>query len=389
MPEKRRKFTPEFKDEAVKMVIESSRSIAEVAREIHVNEGTLGNWCAKYREANPEEESPLSISERARLRELESEVRELRMRNEFLGKSGGLLRPGVSVSAKYEFIDAQKAHYPVVKMCAWAGVSRSGFYDWADRPASATAQRRERLKAVIEAVFDDSDATYGYRRIHASLGRMGEDASPELVRGLMRELGLVPCQPRPSRPTTTIAGDAAAVPDLLGRDFTAHAPGTKLVSDITYIGTDEGWLYLATVIDCATKACIGYAMADHMRTSLVVEALDMAARNYTLESQCVIHSDRGTQYMSDEFARAASRLDLRRSVGRTGICFDNALAESFNAAVKVERVNRVTYPTRDEARKDVARYIEFRYNRLRLHSALGYRTPQEVHDEYCNQQQAA
>ena len=294
------------------------------------------------------------------------------------------------MNAKYEFIDAEKDNFPILKMCAWAGVSRSGYYDWVDRPASAAAQRRERLAAVIEAAFNDSDATYGYRRIHAALVRMAvdEDASPELVRALMRELGLVPCQPRPFRPTTTIAGDAAAVPDLLGRDFTARAPGTKFVSDITYIGTDEGWLYLATVIDCATKACIGYAMAEHMRTALVVEAVDMAARNDTLQPQCVVHSDRA-QCRSDEFARATHRLDLRRSIGRTGVCFDNALAESFNAAVKVERVNRVTYPTRESAKNDVARYIEFRYNRLRLHSTLGYRTPQEVHDEYWNQQQAA
>lgn len=293
------------------------------------------------------------------------------------------------MSAKYEFIDAQKAHYPIVKMCGWAEVSRSGYYDWVDRPASATAERRERLAAIIKTIFKDSDATYGYRRVHAELVRKGELASPELVRGLMRELGLVPCQPRPFRPTTTIAGDAAAVPDLVGRDFTAAAPGTKLVGDITYIGTGEGWLYLATVIDCATKACIGYAMAEHMRTSLVVDALDMAARNYPLESKCVFHSDRGTQYMSNEFARATANLDIRRSVGRTGICYDNALAESFNAAVKVERVNRVEYPTREDARKDVTRYIEFRYNRLRLHSALGYRTPQEAYNEYWNQQQAA
>lgn len=293
------------------------------------------------------------------------------------------------MSAKYEFIDAQKASYPVSKMCAWAGVSRSGYYDWADRPASATLQRRERLKAVIAALFEDSDDTYGYRRIHAGLVRLGEQASPELVRTLMRELGLVPCQPRPFRPTTTIAGDAAPAPDLVERDFTAQAPGTKLVGDITYIATGEGWLYLASVIDCATKACIGYAMAEHMRTSLVTDALDMAARNYTLETECVFHSDRGTQYMSEEFARATAKLGIRRSVGRTGVCFDNALAESFNSAVKVERVNRVTYPTRESARNDVARYIEFRYNRLRLHSALGYRTPQEAHDEYWNQHQAA
>jgi len=293
------------------------------------------------------------------------------------------------VSEKYSFIDAEKAHYPVVKMCAWLQVSTSGFYAWRDRPASPTARRRARLARLVQAIFDDSDGTYGYRRVHAALARQGEQASPELVRAIMRELDLVPCQPRPWRPTTTLPGDPAAIPDLVGRDFTADAPGRKLVGDITYISTWQGWLYLASVIDCATKACIGYAMSDHMRAELVTDALEMAARNYDLAPGAIFHSDRGSQYMSAVFAQTANRLDVRQSVGRTGVCFDNAQAESFNAALKVERVNRTVYPTRDHARADIARYIEFRYNRKRLHSALGYRTPQEAHDEYMNGQLAA
>jgi putative transposase len=293
------------------------------------------------------------------------------------------------VSAKYEFIDAQKAHYPIVKMCQWVQVSRSGYYEWQDRPASATARRREQLKRLVAAIFAVSDGTYGYRRVHAQLVRQGDGCSPELVRELMRELALHPCQPRPWRPTTTLRGDTASPPDLVGRDFTADAPGTKLVGDITYINTWQGWLYLATVIDCHTKACIGYAMAEHMRADLVIEALAMAARNYRLAEDAIFHSDRGTQYTSEAFVKAAQTLGIRRSVGRTGICFDNALAESFNAALKVERVNRTVYPTREYARKDVTRYIEFRYNTQRLHSGLGYKTPQEVYNEYLNQQQAA
>jgi putative transposase len=292
------------------------------------------------------------------------------------------------VSERYEFIDAQEAHYPIRSMCRWAGVSTSGFYDWRARPASATAARRAELIEWIRVVFADSDGCYGYRRVHAELARAGVICGPELVRALMREAGLYPCQPKPFRPATTISGEAGEVPDLVRRDFSAEAPGTKLVGDITYIPTWRGWAYLATVIDCATKACIGWAIADHMRTDLVCDALDMAAGNYALAEGCIFHSDRGTQYMSEQFARHTTSLGIRRSVGRTGSCFDNALAESFNAAVKVERVNRTQYPTLEHARRDIVRYIEFRYNRRRLHSALGYRTPQEAHHEYLDNQKA-
>src|SRR6187431_2999393 len=293
------------------------------------------------------------------------------------------------MSAKFAFIDAEKALYSIVKMCAWIGVSTSGYYEWRDRPPSATAQRRGHLAALIEWIFTDSDQTYGHRRIHAALLRQGERVTPELVRSIMRELDLNPCQPRPFRPPTTLAGDAGSIPDLVARDFTADAPGTKLVGDITYLPTWQGWLYLATVIDCHTKACIGYALAEHLRADLVIDALQMAARNHTLADGAIFHSDRGTQYTCEAFARAAAELDIRRSVGRTGSCFDNAQAESFDAALKVERVNRTVYPTREHARADVARYIEFRYNSKRLHSALGYRTPKEVHNEFLNEQFAA
>ena len=139
------------------------------------------------------------------------------------------------MSAKFAFIDAEKAPYSIVKMCAWMGVSTSGFYELRDRPPSATVRRRTRLATLIEPIFTDSDQTYGHRRIHAALARQGEHVTPELVRSIMRELGLVPCQPRPFRPTTTVVGDTGPVPDLVARDFTAERPGQKFVGDITYI----------------------------------------------------------------------------------------------------------------------------------------------------------
>jgi len=275
-------------------------------------------------------------------------------------------------------------------MCSWLAVSSSGYYEWRSRPESATAQRRGRLKALIVVIFDDSDETYGHRRLHAELARQGQRCSLDLVRGLMRELGLVPCQPRPWRHSLTAADPAAgAIPDLVDRDFTAVTPGEKMVGDITYIPTWEGWLFLATVIDCHTKAVIGWAMDDHYRTPLIGAAIRMAARNHNLKPGAIFHSDRGSNYTSAEFAATLHELNLRQSVGRTGICYDNAMAESFFAVLKNERVHRTQYPTRRHAINDVARYIELRYNSKRLHSALAYKTPNEVNDEYLNRQIAA
>lgn len=302
------------------------------------------------------------------------------------------------MSDKYELIAAQCADHQttavadaptITQMCVWLQVSRSGFYDWRDRPASATRLRHEELKIAIKRIFDLSDGTYGYRRIHVGLLHDGWDVGEEQVRALTRELGLVACQPRPYK-TTTVAGDADPVtPDLVRRVFTADAPGTKLVGDITYIHTGEGWLYLATVIDCFNKEIVGYAMADHMRAGLVVDALDMAARNHNLADECIFHSDRGSQYTSSEFVEALVEYNMRQSLGRTGSCYDNALAESFNGTLKVERVYRTAYPTRNAAKEDVARYIEIFYNHQRIHSGIGYRTPHEVRNNYLNRQQAA
>jgi transposase InsO family protein len=167
-------------------------------------------------------------------------------------------------------------------MCAKLGASRSGYYEWRNRPESSTAARREELKTLIAKIFEKSDSTYGYRRVHAQLRRWDVQAGPELVRRLMRDLDLVPCQPKPRRFNLTKAGLPFPVADLVGRDFTAEMPGEKMVGDITYIPTGEGWLYLATVIDCCTKEVIGYAMDDHYQTPLISRAIKNAARSALL-----------------------------------------------------------------------------------------------------------
>jgi putative transposase len=300
--------------------------------------------------------------------------------------------------ARYEFIDVEKAttnsdgtrRYSIKQMCRWLQISTSGYFEWLSRPASATARRRERLKPLIVKAFTDSDGRYGYRRVHEQLSRWGQHCHHEVVRDLMRELDLVPCQPRRSRKgTTRQAAKWAPIPDLINRDFTATAPGQKLVGDITYIRTWEGWLYLALVIDCFSRKIVGWAMDDNYRTPLIADAIRMAAKNLPLPPGAIFHSDRGSNYTSEDFAKTLTDLGIRQSVGRTGICYDNSLAESTNGAIKVELVNREEYPTRAYAIKKVARYIELFYNSRRLHSSRGYRTPQEVLDEYYAGQEAA
>jgi transposase InsO family protein len=302
------------------------------------------------------------------------------------------------VSDRYAFIAAEYARTEadgvanaptLTQMLSWLEVSKSGFYEWRGRAPSATESHREHLKAEIQKLFKKFGGTYGYRRIHAELVASGEQVGDELVRQLMRELGLVAIQPRPYRTTTIRGEDEPDVPDLVARDFTADRPGMKLVGDITYIPTWQGWLYLATVIDCFNKEVIGYAMADHMRTELVTDALKMAAQNHDLEPDCIMHSDRGTQYTSAEYQATLAELGLRHSLGRTGVCWDNALAESFFASLKNERVHHMVYPTRKKAAEDIAQWIELHYNRRRIHSALGYRTPHEIRSEYLNRQLAA
>ncbi len=289
------------------------------------------------------------------------------------------------MTAKYAFIDSIELDWPrrygLKNMCRWAGVSASGFFHWRARPTSAQARRHAELGALVAWSFQRSRGTYGYRRVHADLTRRGVTVGEDLVRDLMRELDLVACQPRPFR-VTTIAGADGATPDLLERDFSTTAPGRKLVGDITYLHTWAGFAYLATVIDCYSKAVIGWAVADHMRTDLVIDALAMARRNHTIEPNCIFHSDRGTQYTSHQLGDYLRGNAMRPSMGNTGICWDNAMAESFFAALKNELVHRTAFPTINHVEKAVASYIEVFYNRERLHSGLNYQTPHEVHTAY-------
>lgn len=275
-------------------------------------------------------------------------------------------------------IEAEKANYKIVWMCRLLQVPRSSFYAWRNRVESPSAARRRELAVHVRRVFEDSRQTSGCRRVAAQLNREGHECSVGMVADLMRELGLAAVQPRAYKRTTVPGEHPLESPDLIDRDFTAQAPGQRLVGDITYLRTGEGWLYLATVIDLATRMVVGWQLASHMRTSLIVDALEMAVDGGHVQREAIFHSDRGTQYTSKEFALFCKDNHVRTSLGRTGVCWDNAAAESFFASLKNEMYYRYSFPTRARARFAVADYIEVFYNRRRLHSTVGYRTPYEA-----------
>jgi transposase InsO family protein len=279
----------------------------------------------------------------------------------------------------YPFIEAEKVeHRNVAKACELLEVSRSAFYDWAQHRPSRRTIDDEALGRRIEQIHTESRGTYGWPRVHAQLRREGFHLSRKRVARIMRTKGLIGrCRRRWT--TTTVSDPEAAAVDLIKRAF---GPGTVevdrvYVGDITYLWTWEGWLYLATVIDLASRRVVGWAMADHMRAELVCDALRMAIDARRPGPGLIFHSDRGTQYTSAEFNELLAANDIVQSFSRPRQCWDNAVAESWFASLKEECIYRRSWASRAQVRHAVFDYIEILYNRRRLHSSLGYLTPVE------------
>lgn len=279
----------------------------------------------------------------------------------------------------YPFIEAENAGGSgnVKRACALLQVSRSAYYNQRTAGPSARAQADAVLTEKIIEVHDESNGTYGTPRIHAELSGQGHRHSRKRIARLLREAGRAGRAPKRWR-TTTIPDPATTTPaDLIERDFSCSAReiNTRWCGDITYINTWEGWLYLATVIDLGSRKVVGWATADHLRTDLVEQALRNAVTQRRPEPGVIFHSDRGCQYTSGQYARAAADAGVRLSVGRKGQCWDNAVAESFFATIKTELLDRQPWPTKVKARKAIFEYIEGWYNTRRRHSSLGYLSP--------------
>lgn len=281
----------------------------------------------------------------------------------------------------YEFITAEKTNFPTTFMCERLEVSTSSYYDWVNAAEQRAAEqaKEDALVTQMRTIHKASDGTYGQPRMTPALRATGYRINHKKVERLMQKHQLIGYVPKRKVITTVRANDADNVTDLVKRDFVKNDFDIAWCGDISYIRTWEGWLFLATVIDLGSRRVIGYAMADHMRTELIEDALKMAVktRGKNKMNNVIFHSDKGSQYTSADFAKTATTLGVIRSVGRKATCFDNAVAESFFATLKKEMVYRTKFTTRKQARTVIFNYIEGWYNTARLHSTIGYMSPVE------------
>jgi transposase InsO family protein len=288
---------------------------------------------------------------------------------------------------RYRWVAARKAEgFPITAACTVAEVSTTAFDDWRRRGAAGPTDAEcaeAALVAAIREIHDETDGTYGEPRMTPELRDRGWAVNHKRVERLMRVHGIVGVHTPPRVRTTIPAEHAPPLPDLIGRLFDPGAPDVAWVGDITYIPTGEGWLYLASVLDLGSRRWLGYSMADHMRTELVADALRMAAgaRGGVTEG-IIFHGDRGSQYMSGEYRDLITELGMVQSVGRTGVCWDNSVAEAAWSSLKRELVHRYQFPDRASARRAIFAWIN-RYNTSRRHSSLGYIPPTKWESQYC------
>ncbi|WP_433352729.1 IS3 family transposase [Microtetraspora malaysiensis] len=380
------KYGDEFKKDAVRLVRESHRTCADVARELGMNRETLRVWVREAERAESDTGAGLARSEREELARLRKRVAELEIEKEILRKAAAYFEGDGSLIGRLQFISAHRLVYGVKRLCRVLNVARSAFYAWLGRePArAARAVEDKRIVEKIRRFHGVSGGTNGSPRITADLRDDGERVNEKRVARLMRVHGIVGLHLRKGRRTTIPDELAPSAPDLLKRDFTVGEVNRRWCGDITYLPVGDSWLYLATVIDIGSRRLVGWSIADHLRTELISDALTAAvgARGGQVDG-VIFHGDRGCQYTSAEFAALCDGYRVRRSAGRTGTCLDNALAEAFNATLKRELLHgrgKRRWSSEVEARTEIFRWIAW-YNHRRRHSATGNLPPAVYEDQ--------
>jgi transposase InsO family protein len=278
---------------------------------------------------------------------------------------------------RFAFIAAEKAYFPIALMCRLLAVSRAGFYAWRQRPMAPRTRQDQTLAVAVAAIYTDNHGRYGSPRVQMELRGRGQRSGRKRIARLMRLQGLRARPRRRYRTTTDSRHDLPVCPNLLARRFAVAQPNTVWVTDMTYIWTPQGWLYLAVIIDLFSRRVVGWSMSERIDRKLALDALRMALAQRRPPHGLIHHSDRGSQYASEDYQQLLAQHGLRCSMSRRGDCWDNAVAESFFASLKLELVYQVQWPSRAAARTALFEYLELFYNRRRRHSSLGYLSPVE------------
>ncbi|HGV5352040.1 TPA: IS3 family transposase [Shigella sonnei] len=359
-----KRYPEEFKIEAVKQVVDRGYSVASVATRLDITTHSLYSWIKKY---GPDSSTNKEQSDaQAEIRRLQKELKRVTDERDILKKGRGVLRKAVRL--RYAFIRDNTCCWPVRLLCRVLDVHPSGFYAWLQQPHSQRHQADLRLTGQIKQFWLESGCVYGYRKIHLDLRDSGQQCGVNRVWRLMKRIG-IKAQVGYRSPRAR-KGEASIVsPNRLQRQFNPDAPDERWVTDITYIRTHEGWLYLAVVVDLFSRKIIGWSMQSRMTKDIVLNALLMAVWRRNPQKQVLVHSDQGSQYTSHEWQSFLKSHGLEGSMSRRGNCHDNAVAESFFQLLKRERIKKKIYGTREEARSDIFDYIEMFYNSKRRHGS--------------------
>ncbi|EDV7965040.1 IS3 family transposase [Salmonella enterica subsp. enterica] len=372
-----KRYPEEFKIEAVKQVVDRGYSVSSVATRLDITTHSLYAWIKKY---GPDSSTNKEQSDaQAEILRLQKELKRVTDERDIFKKSRGVLRKAVRL--RYAFIRDNTRCWPVRLLCRVLDVHPSGFYAWLQQPHSQREQANQMLTGQIKQFWLESGCVYGYRKIHLDLRDTGQQCGVNRVWRLMKRAG-IKAQVGYRSPRAHKGEDSIVAPDRLQRQFNPDAPDERWVTDITYIRTHEGWLYLAVVVDLFSRKVIGWSMQPRMTKEIVLNALLMALWRRNPQKAVLVHSDQGSQYTSYEWQSFLKSHGLEGSMSRRGNCHDNAVAESFFQLLKRERIKKKIYGTREEARSDIFDYIEMFYNSKRRHGSSDKMPPTEYENRY-------
>ncbi|MEW8117145.1 MAG: IS3 family transposase [Candidatus Thiodiazotropha sp.] len=371
-------FTQEFKEEAVKQVLDRGYTVPDVAKRLGVSAQSLYKWLKAYAPDEKDRyEAEIREVKKENLR-LKAELQRAKEDRDILKKGRGILRQEPRV--KYAFILHNRERYPIRRMCRNLQVSHSGYYDWLIRPPSKRSIENRRLLELIRHSYEASGRIYGAPRVWCDLRELGEGVGKNRVARLMKANQIKAIRDY-KRPGVIYGRPAVIAPNRLNQCFTIDRPNAIWATDITYIRTWEGWLYLAVVMDFFSRLIIGWSMKQTLAKEIVLDALMLAIWRRKPRHEVIIHSDQGAQFGSDEWSRFCTMHHLIPSMSRRGNCYDNAAVETFFSSLKKEKIRRYVFKTREEARAEIFDYIEVFYNRARRHQHLGNISPEAYEEQ--------